>query len=455
MATTTDKKPTYEEMVATLGDISKRLEAAEKMDTSKNRLVHEDELGRVTGFFEGTDEEVDLKFTNDTTLGGSVRRDLKSHNNRNRRLLKKIGYKQSQEYPLFGDFLKFGLRNRSNPAAIEKFIGDQLKPVLEYESEYIKNMKAVQGMSTAVGSDGGYTILPEYAPGFIDRVYQNTLWSMTDNYNVVGNSMTFLATAETSRATGSRAGGIQGYWMDEGDALTKSKPTTRQITLKLHKLGILVYLTDELLGDSGFGLQQYVSRKASDEFNFMIGDALVNGDGVAKPMGMLNFPSFLSITKESGQSAATIQPENVVKAYARFYMPNLANAVWLHNQDIGPSLDLMTLGIGAAGIAVYMPPNGMADKPFATLRGIRSMATEFNPTLGTVGDLMLADMGQILSISKGSIAQAVSMHVEFLTDQLAVRFIMRLNAAPWENAPITPYKGTNTQSNFIGIATRA
>jgi hypothetical protein len=61
----------------------------------------------------------------------------------------------------------------------------------------------------------------------------------------------------------------------------------------------------------------------------------------------------------------------------------------------------------------------------------------------------------MLSISKGGVAQAVSMHVEFLTDQMALRFTMRLNARPWDIAPITPYKGTNTQSCFLALDTRS
>jgi HK97 family phage major capsid protein len=142
--------------------------------------------------------------------------------------------------------------------------------------------------------------------------------------------------------------------------------------------------------------------------------------------------------------------------YSRFYAPGLPRAVWLHNQDIQPQLDLMTLAVGAAGIATYMPPGGLSGGPYATLRGRPMVVTEFNATLGTQGDLILADMSQILSISKGGVAQAVSMHVQFLTDQQAVRFTMRLNATPWETAPITPYKGTgNTQSNFVTLDTRA
>jgi len=69
--------------------------------------------------------------------------------------------------------------------------------------------------------------------------------------------------------------------------------------------------------------------------------------------------------------------------------------------------------------------------------------------------LMLVDMSQMLSIAKGGIEQAISMHVEFLTDQLALRFTMRLGAKPWENSAITPYKGSTLQSSNVALQTRS
>ena len=59
-------------------------------------------------------------------------------------------------------------------------------------------------MSEGVGSDGGYLVMPEFNQRIIDRIYSNNLWGRTDNYTVSGNSLTFFANAETSRASGSR-----------------------------------------------------------------------------------------------------------------------------------------------------------------------------------------------------------------------------------------------------------
>src|SRR5690606_12982921 len=109
--------------------------------------------------------------------------------------------------------------------------------------------------------------------------YANDLFTRTDNYTVAGNNMTFMANSETSRANGSRHGGLRGYRIGEGATITSSKPGFRELTLKLKKYAVVVYLTEELLSDSGVALEQYVARKAAEEFNFMVGDDIINGNG--------------------------------------------------------------------------------------------------------------------------------------------------------------------------------
>lgn len=427
-----------EELAEVRGQLKSLQTKANELAKPNYGAVRTDAEGRVTSYYEPTDETVEFRVGESRD---AIRR--KSYRTQQRQNLKQL---RSQGYHPWGEFKSFRDVVRGG------FEGAQSDT---YRKRWQQHYKAVQGMNEAAAADGGYSVMPEFASGIIDRVYDNDLLGHTDSYSVTGNNLTFLANAETSRATGSRHGGLQGYWLAEAGSVPKSKPTLREVSLKLVKLGVIVYLTQELIDDNGYALEQYVTRKAAEEFNFMIGDALFNGTGVGQPLGVLNAPSLVSVSKETGQLGATLAAENIVKMYSRFYAPNLPNARWYHNQDIGPQLDLMTLGIGAAGIAVYLPPNGLADAPYGLLRGRPLCPTEFNPTLGTQGDVILADLGQMLSISKGGIAQAVSIHLEFLTDQLALRFTMRMNARPWESAPITPYKGSNTQSSFVTLDARS
>lgn len=405
--------------------------------------VRHDAEGRIVGFFEDTDETITMRFGEDRNA--QRRQSYREQRRANNRILKSSGYVPWGEFRSASDFIRSGLASHGHPR-FEERVNRHFAPMQSL---------AVQGMSEGIGSDGGYTVMPEFNMNIIDRVYSNPLWEMTDNYTVSGNNMTFLANAETSRATGSRHGGLRGYWLSEGSTVTSSKPTLREVSIKLAKLGVVVYLTQELLDDGGSALQEYVARKAAEEFNFLIGDALVNGTGAGQPLGMLNAPSLISIAKESGQSAATLQTENLTKMYSRFYAPNYGSAVWLRHQDVAPQLMTLTLGIGAAGVATYMPPGAMSSMPYENIIGRPALVTEFNATLGTQGDVLLCDMGQILSISKGGVAQAVSTAVQFLSDQIAIRFIIRINATPWENAAITPYKGSNTQGNFITLDSRS
>lgn len=319
-------------------------------------------------------------------------------------------------------------------------------------------LKAATGMGELVGSDGGFLVPPQFASTIFERVYkQNDLLARTDKYPVSGNSMVFPRNAESSRANGSRWGGVRAYWVQEGSTITRSAPTFGRHTLVLHKLACLARVTDELLADYP-ALSGYLNRVFPDEINFVVGDSLVNGTGVGQPVGILNAACTVSVAKETGQVAATIVPQNVTKMWARLFRGmgsgENSGAAWFINQDVNPQLQLMTLGIGTAGVVTYMPPGGLSGKPYATLMGAPVIETEWNATLGTVGDIILADMSQMVSISKAMDAQQ-SMHLYFDTDETAFRVTFRLDAQPWWASALTPFKGSNTQSCFVTLATRS
>lgn len=323
-----------------------------------------------------------------------------------------------------------------------------------YESEVVK--KAALSMGELVGSDGGFLVPPQFSTKIFERVYaDNTLLSKTDSYPVSGNNMTFPRTAETSRADGSRWGGCRSYWVQEGATITESHPTFGQLKLNLHKLATLVALTSELKQDAGGALESYLNKVFASEIAFETGKAIFRGNGVGRPLGFLNAACAVTVSKESGQAAATVLPANIAKMWSRrFALGPTGQYVWLINQDVGPQLHLMTLGIGTAGVVVYMPPGGLSSAPYGTLMGAPVMETEFNSTLGTVGDIALVDLSQYVTINNGGPVTLNSLHVYFTTDQEAVRTTWRIDGQPWWGAALTPYQGTNTQSPFILLETR-
>jgi hypothetical protein len=58
-------------------------------------------------------------------------------------------------------------------------------------------------------------------------------------------------------------------------------------------------------------------------------------------------------------------------------------------------------------------------------------------------------------IDKGGIQAAESMHVQFLTDQMAYRWTYRLDGQPAWRTTLTPANGSATLAPFVTLATRA
>lgn len=315
------------------------------------------------------------------------------------------------------------------------------------------------GMSQAVPADGGFLVPPQFSQLIWDGLNAdpNNLLAMTDNYTVEGESLTFNANAETSRATGSRWGGVQAYWINEADQITKSKPKFRQVRVEPQQLAVLIYLTDKLLNNSPTALEQYVSRAAIEEIGFLAGDAIVNGTGAGQPKGIMASGCLVTVNKESSQANTTVLKANINKMWARLHPRSRANAVWLCNVDVEPQFDDFntpvknvagTENVGGFGTQVY---NGEKN----TLKGRPIVFTEFNATLGTTGDIILADMKGYLSGTRGAgIQSAMSIHTRFEYLEQAFRFVFEVDGQPWLASALTPYKGSNTLTTFVALQTR-
>lgn len=343
----------------------------------------------------------------------------------------------------FGDFA-LAVRDACQPG---KRLDDRLALVA----------KAPAGMGESSGTEGGFLVPQEFARKILERVYAgHNLLSRTDSYTISGNSIAFPRNAETSRANGSRWGGVRAYWREEGQQATASYPTFERLPLTLSKLFVLVHASDELLSDTqGLALEQYLSRVASEEINFVVSDAILNGSGTGQPLGVLESDALVVVDKETSQAAATVNAANLIKMWSRLWAPCRANAVWLINQEVESQLHAITIGTGSAAALGYLPPGGLSAKPYATLFGRPVLPVEWCPALGSEGDVILADFRHYVTISKGMVESALSIHLRFDYDESTFRFIFRVDGRPWWDAPLTPYKGSATQSAFVTLAERA
>jgi len=317
--------------------------------------------------------------------------------------------------------------------------------------------RAASGMSEGIPSDGGFLVDTEMASGIMKNVWTDgMILPRINKITLAGNKngIKLNGLDETSRADGSRAGGIRAYWKDEAALKTKSKPTFRQIELNLHKLIGLCYATDELLDDAQ-ALAQTIEAGFRDEIDFKLVNAIINGTGAGQPLGILNSGCMVSVGAEAGQAAGTIVYENVLKIWSRLMASSRPNSIWVINQDCEPQLHQMSLAVGTGGAPVYLPTGGAAAAPYATLFGRPVVPIEQCPTVGDTGDIMLCDFSKYQAIDKGGIQSDVSIHVQFIYDESVFRFVYRFDGQPMLGSAITPFSGSsNTLSHFVKLNAR-
>lgn len=311
------------------------------------------------------------------------------------------------------------------------------------------------GLAESIPSLGGFLVGSDMSNDIFMRVHKTSkVWDLVRKLPIStnANGIKIPTVDETSRANGSRAGGVQAYWIDESGDKTASKPKFGSLELSLKKLVVLCYSTDELLQDAA-ALGEFIAKAAADEIGFKLDDGVVNGTGGGQLLGLNNANALVSVSKESGQVSDTIIYENVLQMISQFWAAGFENAVWLANQNIIPQLYAMNLSVGTAAVPVYSPANGSSGSK-SSLFGRPIIFIEQAPTLGDAGDLILADLTQYIGITKGGIQSASSIHVQFTQDETVFRFVMRCDGQPMWSDSLTPFKGSDSISPYVVIEAR-
>jgi HK97 family phage major capsid protein len=318
----------------------------------------------------------------------------------------------------------------------------------------LRNAAASTYGNEATGAEGGFGVPTDFRTEIAAKVFgEDSLASRTDRVPTTGNKLVLPSDMTTPWDS---TGGIQAYWGGEAAAMTQSKPKLEDVEFKASKLHVLVPVTEELLEDAP-AMDAYLRRKAPEKIDFKLSDAIVRGNGVGMPLGFLNSDALVTQAAEGGQAADTVVQGNISKMWSRMPIQSRRNAVWLINPDVEPQLDGLTVGQQP----VYMPPGGLSDTPYGRLKGRPVIPHQVCATLGDVGDIMLVDLEQYLTLIKqgggrdaNGVKFDISMHLWFDQDLLAFKWTLRIGGQPWWSAPTSPKNGSNTQSPFVALAAR-
>lgn len=300
-----------------------------------------------------------------------------------------------------------------------------------------------------VGSDGGFLV----PPGMRDEIWslvfgEDDLLNTIDLEPTESNQVEFQADEWTPWG----GTGVLAKWRNEASQMTPTKSTTDPRYVKLHELYAFCLSTDELLEDAP-RLNNRLTVKASAAIRYKASDAILYGTGVGQPLGFFNASSRVSVAKESGQAADTIQAENVAKMLSRLLGGGSPRTFWLANSDCIPQIMTMTIGTQP----IWTPPSeGFKQAPGGFLLGRPIKLSEHAKTVGDQGDIQLIDPTGYYGLRKTAGLKAdSSIHLYFDYGITAFRWTFRFGGQPFLSAAVSPDNGSNTKSHYVVLDARA
>ena len=131
-------------------------------------------------------------------------------------------------------------------------------------------------LQEGVDSDGGYLVPEEYDRRLIDVLEEENIMRRLGTKIVTSGQHKINIAASKPAAA----------WIEEGGTLTFGDATFDQIYLDAHKLHVAIKVTEELLYDSAFNLENYIITMFGKALANAEEDAFLNGDGTGKPTGI-------------------------------------------------------------------------------------------------------------------------------------------------------------------------
>jgi HK97 family phage major capsid protein len=294
-----------------------------------------------------------------------------------------------------------------------------------------------------VGPDGGFSVPTDYRNAIVEA------WEQDDNLMRLFSPITTnsnLVTIVTDETTPHSTSGITAAWLDEAGTITATKPVLKTISIPVRRVAAMVHLSDELLEDSAV-MSSYVAKKMGAKISSAVSDAIVNGDGNGKPLGIANSPALVSVTRTT---AHKVKMEDVSNMVARLRPGSFGKAFWLTHSSVLPQLLQMVNGT----FPIYQPD--FTKSPYGTLLGRPIYVSEYclDLTAATaVGDMYLINPdGYILAVKSSGVQTASTVSFAFDQALQTFRAMVRVGGQGLLSAAISRKSGTDTLSDFVGIS---
>lgn len=183
--------------------------------------------------------------------------------------------------------------------------------------------QVVNALQIGTDSEGGYLVPDEY---------ERTLVEALEEENVFRQLAKVIRTSSGDRKIPVVATKGTASWIDEEGAYLESDDSFGQVSIGAYKVGTMIKVSEELLNDSVFDLEAYISREFARRIGAKEEEAFFTGDGSGKPLGVLAAAGGAE-TGVTAASATAITADELIDLFYSLKAPYRRNAVWVLNDS--------------------------------------------------------------------------------------------------------------------------
>lgn len=173
-------------------------------------------------------------------------------------------------------------------------------------------------LQEGVDADGGYLVPIEYDKRLIDILdEENIMRKLGTRITTSGEHKINIAATKPAAS-----------WIEEGGQLTFGDAAFDQKFMDAHKLHVAIKVTEELLFDSAFNIENYIISQFGKALANAEEDAFLNGDGTGKPYGLFNATKGGQVAKTL---TAALKADDVLDLVYKLKRPYRKNASFIMN----------------------------------------------------------------------------------------------------------------------------
>jgi HK97 family phage major capsid protein len=309
--------------------------------------------------------------------------------------------------------------------------------------------KIQNSFGSTVPADGGFLIPETLRSEILQLAMESSVVRPRAQVIPMSSLAVPIPTVDETSRVSSVFGGMVAYWTEEGAAATESQAKFGRVRLEAKKLTVYCESPNELIADApAFGA--FIGTNMPKALAFEEDATFLTGSGVGEPLGVLNGPGLISVTRDA---TTGVNFTDVVNIFTRLLPGSYGTAVWLAAPDTIP--DLLRLVMPTGGTADFVSPplwltgqQAIQGTPL-TLLGLPLVITEKVPANDAAGDLSLVDFSHYLIGDRQMVQATSSPHYKFASDVTAYKVLERVDGRPWVNTPLTPKNNGPTLSPYV------